>query len=443
MNLHYKPLLEVKLTHEYFTTDVNGHTLFGETDQQKRLQFLLNEYTTDVDSIEKELLISFSDTFKTLHDSSLLKLIPAYSGFKIMVKVNQSQLADKSIVYTPSIDLPDDLCACISIAKRSNLIDQLTNTRISTPFPTNYFFSNENISGDKVWPFITNPVPTLDPLFPYEQGEMATNGTSIESFFTDTNGTEQWNAVTGTSFANESDRMLVPLQFTYTIPTTANVTTASFVLKDSKGNEVRTITAANGALPLLPVPLDFSANVLHPLALGISGSLIDYTYQLQVTGDNGYRFSRTLLFSKELYNPGAWAVVMIQTKAKNTQFNLLDSDGRLLTRRKPDNTLVDPPTFEMPIGSRFGYFRYFNDRGKQLTLAPDLTAYLYADPRNPFLQTLKPRTISKLYLLLTDNTGTQTKYLPNPVNYTPVKDKGNRICFDIRVPQSDLFPIVL
>ncbi|MBN8852807.1 MAG: hypothetical protein BGO55_03530 [Sphingobacteriales bacterium 50-39] len=443
MKVLYKPLLEVRLTHEYFITDVNGHTLFGETDQPKRMQFLLDAYSNDVDSIEKELLISFSDTFKSLHDACLLKLIPAYSGFKIMVKVNQSQLDDKTIVYTPVTDLPDDLCACISIAKKTNLIDQLTNSRISTPFPSNYFFTNENIVGDKVWPFITNPIPPLDPLFPYEQGEMATYGTSIRSFYTDNNGAEQWNPVTGTSFANESDRMLVPLQFTYTIPTTANVTTATFALKDSKGNEIRTITAANGTSPLNPVPLDFSANVPHPLALGITGSLIDYTYQLQVTGDNGYRFARTLLFSKELYNPGTWAVIMIQTKAKNTQFNLLDSDGRLFTRRQPDNTLINAPTFEMPIGSRFGYFRYFNDRGKQLTLAPDLTAYLYANPNNPFLQTLKPRTISKLYLLLTDNTGTQTKYLPNPVNYTTVKDKGNRICFDIRVPQSDLFPIVL
>jgi hypothetical protein len=442
MKVLYKPLLEVKLTHEYFITDVNGQTLFGETDQQKRLQFLLNAYIDDVDSIEKELRISFSDTFKNLHDASLLKLVPAYSGFKILVKVDQSQLNDKTIVYTPARDLPDDLLACISITKKTGLIDQLTNTRIGTPFPAIYFFSNENIAGDKVSPFITSPVPPLDPLFPYEQGEMATNGTSIQRFYTDTNGAEQWNPVTGTSFANESDRMLVPLQFTYTIPTTANVTTAKFTLMDSKGNEVRTITAANGASPLNPVSLNFSADVPKPLGPGVTGSLINSTYQLQVTGDNGYRFSRTLLFSKELYDPGAWAVLMIQTKAKNPDFNLLDSDGRLLTRIAPNNVLTGPPTFEIPIASRFGYFRYFNDRGQKLTLAPSLTNYLFADPDAAFLQTLKPKTISRLYLLLTDNTGTLTKYLPNPVNYSPVKDKGNRICFDIRVPQSDLFPIV-
>jgi hypothetical protein len=439
MSLLYKTLFEVKLMHEYFITDINGHTIFDEPIQNKRLQFLLDAYANDADSIDKELQISFSDVFKSMHDSHQLRLIPSYSGFKVMIRVNEKKLPDQSTVYEPFVPLPASLGSCIQVTRKNNLIDRYTNSRISRPLPSIYFFSNENIPGAKSFPFLSNAVAPMKPLYHYEQGEMAAFGADLMRFYKDRNGAEAWNPVTGSAFANEGDRMLLPMQFKYTFEAADKVTQASFVLKDNNGNELKTITAS-GTAPLRNTTLDFSDKAI---ALSPDGNttLSDSVYTLQVSGDNGYQFEQPVIFSNQLYDESTWAIILIRLTAKNTQFNLLDADGRLITHRDPNNILTDPPVFELSIPSRFGYWRYINNRGSKLDLPADLTGYLFISD-NGLLQTLTPRTLSKRYFLLTNDLGTETKYLPNPVNYGLIKDEEDRICFDIKVPESDLFPVL-
>jgi hypothetical protein len=47
-----------------------------------------------------------------------LKLLPAYSGFKVAIRVNQKKLRDDSLVYEPFTPLPDKLGIHILFLKK-------------------------------------------------------------------------------------------------------------------------------------------------------------------------------------------------------------------------------------------------------------------------------------------------------------------------------------
>ncbi|MEO8568605.1 MAG: hypothetical protein ABI419_05705 [Ginsengibacter sp.] len=438
MSFIYKTLFEVKLIHEYFFTDINGETIFAQPNQSDRLNLLLNEYSGDRQSINEDLLFEFPKDLLSIYKDYEIKLIPSWSGCKIAIRVNQKFLADNTLVYEALHTLPDNFDINILISKKNNLIESYTNSPLSRPVQSMYFFTNETALSPKTFPFLTADISAFDSSRIYQQGELASFGVSdIREFYKDDIG-DQWISVAGNSFASENDQLLAPLKFYYSFDAGSSITDAEFVLKDKNGNSLKTITAHNNDF-IQKVLLDFSDQA-DVISIPGSFQFPDIIFSLDVSASNGLLKTHSIIFSDQLYGRENWGVINIKPSVSNTSFNLVGIDGFLIKRKSPAGVWDEAPIFEIPVKSRFTFWRFKNVKGKELKLDVLHTDYLFKEDKN--LLSIQPRSISNSYFKLPKQGSTDTKYFPGPVNLEIAKDEKERICFDIMVPESDLFPIV-
>lgn len=436
MSLIYKTLFEVKLMHQFYLTDKEGKSVFALADQKDRLQFLLQQYSKDEDSINQDVLFEFPKQLLSQYESYNLKLLSTYSGFKVAVRVNQKNLPDKSVVYLPLIPLPDDLSIYISVIKKNDMIDSYTNSSLMRSFSSIFFFSNNNIQGAKSFPFLTNNINAFNSINSYGQGELTSFGVNdIREYYKNELG-DQWSPVTGSAFANENDRLLLPVKFQYLFNGNADINNANFILKDGNGNTIKEISISN-TNSITKALLDFSdkADIISVSET----SAPDKIFSLEVSGNN-YSANYKVIFSDNLYNRENWGTIHITVKPANPSFNLSADDGFLIKRKSPLGVFTDAPVFEIPVTSSFTYWRYINNRGKEIKLIPDYIDYLFKEDK--VLLSIKPRAVSKYYFLLQKEGSSDTTYVPNPNNYELKKDSKDRLCFDIRIPESQLFPII-
>jgi hypothetical protein len=439
MAIIYKILFEVKLLHEFYLTEKDGTTIFTGADQPTRLEFLLDQYSKGRESINKDLLFEFPPPLLKEYEGYHLRLLPAYSGFKVAIQVNQKILADNSLVYEPFTPLPDNLGIYILFSKRNNAIDSYTNTRISNPLPVLYFFSNDEVISDRVFPFLTSTISTQRSGYDYEQGELVSFGPNdIRGYYLNDMG-DQWNSFSGTGFANENDRLMLPLKFYYSFPAAKNVTKAEFVLQNRAGDTINSIVV-NSTDRMDKVLVDVSSKKDLLTAPG-AAAFTDFIFSLEVNGNDGYFNTHPVFFNDKFYNRALWGMASIHPKASNTAFDLFSDDGYLMKRRNSARIWTEAPVFEIPVKSRFTYWRYINDKGKELKLVPDLTDYLFKEDK--MLLSIRPRSIAQSFFLLQKEGSLDKKYFPNPVTYDIKRDAKERLCFDIRVPRSDQFPVVL
>lgn len=438
MSLIYKTLFEVKLIHEYFFTDINGDTIFAQANQADRMELLFTEFSGDRKSINDDVLFEFPKNLLETYKNYELKLLPTYSGFKIAARVNQQFLSDGTLVFAPLHNLPADFNIHILISKKNNAIESYTNSIVSRPVPFMYFFTNETALNAKTSPFLTAGISTFDGSKIYQQGELASYGVNdIREFYKDDTG-DQWVSVTGNSFANENDQLLAPLKFYYSFGANSAITDAEFDLKDKNGNTLKTITAHNTDF-IQKTLLDFS-DLADVVSIPETFVYPDIIYSLQVSASNGYLKNHSVVFSDQFYGRENWGLINIRSGVTNAAFNLLATDGFIIRRKSAIGVWTEAPVFEIPVKSRFTFWRFKNVKGKELKLDPSLTNYLFKEDKN--LLSIQPRSISNSYFKLQEQGSTNTKYFPGPVNFEIAKDDKERICFDIMVPESDLFPVV-
>ncbi|MEP6514480.1 MAG: hypothetical protein ABJA79_11465, partial [Parafilimonas sp.] len=423
MPLIYKTLFEVKLMHEFYCTNSDGETVFDFPLQKDRINFLFNQFADDKESITSDIEYKFPDELESIYNSYNLKLLSSWSGFKVAVRVNQHILPDNSLVFQPIASLPDDFNIYVQLLKRNNLLDSYTNSAITNSVPFIYFFSNENILNPKLFPSLTNTISPFDTGKIYDQGELASFGVNdIREFYKDDLG-DQWEPVTGNGFANENDRLLLPLKFYYSFNSADNINNADFILKDNTGNIITSISISS-ADPVQKTLLDFSDSV-NPLFIPGTFLFPDIIYSLEVSGNNGYSKNYKVIFSDALYTKTCWGLVNMKPAATNSSFNLFASDGFLIKRKSPLGIWDDAPVFEIPIKSRFTFWRYINDKGKELDLISLLADYLFKEDK--ILLSKRPRAISKSYFLLEKEASTDTIYIPNPISYDLKKDAKERL----------------
>ena len=438
MALIYKILFEVKLIHEFFFTDKNGDSIFVHPTQKERMDILLNGFSIDKGSISDDVRFEFPDNLLTHYNNHYLKIIPGYSGCKIAIRVNQKLLTDGTLVYEPFIGIPDHFDINILISKKNNRIDDYSNSIQGRPVNSKYFFTNESLTSPKTFPFLTGDIPAFDSGKTYQQGELASFGTNdIREFYKD-GVTDQWLPEPGNSFANENDQLLVPLKFYYSFETGSGITDALFELRDKDNNIIKSISVHNDNF-IQKTILDFS-DESDLLSMPQNFVYPDLVFTLVVSGSNGYTKTHPLIFTDHFYSRETWGLLNIRPKVTNTSFNLVGSDGYLIKRRSLANVWTAPPIFEIQVKSRFAFWRFKNVNGKELKLDPSLTGYLFKDGIN--LLSLQPTSISNSYYKLPKQGSTDTKYFPGPLDFQIAKDEKQRICFDIMVPVSDLFPVV-
>ena len=123
MELIYKTLCEIKLEHEYFLTEEDGKNLFSESDPLKRLAQLELAFEKNRESMDRDIDFDFPDTLKESYKEYGLKLLPSYSGCKVLIRVNKKILPDNSLVFEPYFSLPGALDIFILFIKKNNLPD--------------------------------------------------------------------------------------------------------------------------------------------------------------------------------------------------------------------------------------------------------------------------------------------------------------------------------
>ncbi|MDQ6764116.1 MAG: hypothetical protein M3015_16020 [Bacteroidota bacterium] len=439
MSFIYKTLFEVKLIHEYFFTDINGDTIFAQANQGDRMNLLLNEFSGDRQSINDDILFEFPENLLSTYKNYELKLLSTYSGFKVAIRVNQKFLSDNTLVYDALHSLPGNFDINILISKKNNLIESYTNSILGRPIQSMYFFTNETAASVKAFPFLTSDVSAFDSSNTgYQQGELASFGPNdIREFYKDDTG-DQWFPVAGNAFANENDRMLLPAKFYYAFDAALNITDATFTLKDKNSNVIKTITAHNDNF-IQNALVDFSDQT-DVIFIPASFQYPDIIFSLEVAATNGFSKTHSLIFSDSFYGRQNWGLINIRPAVTNASFNLFGTDGFLIKRKSAAGIWNEAPIFEIPIKSRFTFWRFKNVKGKELKLSAPLIDYLFKEDNN--LLSIIPRSISNSYFKLPKQGSTDTKYFPGPVDFAITKDEKARICFDIMVPESDLFPIV-
>src|SRR5687767_11927221 len=115
--MQFKPICEVKLMHEYFLTRSDGTSPFKRITQEERLN-LLEATFRDSASVDRDLKFELQSDGHSY--AGQFKLVPSYSGFRILVKTKQTTLADNSIVYEPALTMPSDLDLFVMIYKNDN-----------------------------------------------------------------------------------------------------------------------------------------------------------------------------------------------------------------------------------------------------------------------------------------------------------------------------------
>lgn len=449
MNLLYKILFEVKILHEYYLTDPQGGSIFDAGTQAARLQYLAQRFDSDFAPVNEDLIFSLPAAQQALFRNYRMVLIPSYSGCLVAIAVNASQLADGTTVYTPVLSLPNDLNIVIAINEARDFIDAITNARMSKPMQTAFYFSNEQVFSPKVSPFLSSPVSAEASGYSYEQGELASFGPNdVRAYYyyitdwttTPPTGGDVWLKLSQPNFANELDRLVPSLRFFYRFLPTDNVSNAVFELTDSNGQIINTKTV-HYPQPLDKVLLDYSAlsgpGGLQTLPTADAGAGLLYT--LNITGDNGYSRQVSLIFCEQ-QAAGPWGWIQIKNTVSNPAFNLLDTNGRLITQTKPDGTQTQHQVFEVWLKSRFTYWRYQNDEGGTLkTPGSDISPML--DLVNGQLITKVPRSITYLPTYLQNPNDNSYHLLPNPDAQSLPDLAGRQSFSNIPVPDSTLFPI--
>lgn len=439
MSLLYKTLFEVKLTHEFYVTNSDGNTIFTLPTQAERIDFLDKLHGEDRDTVNEDLDFIFPESMEKEYSRYNLKLLTAYSGFRVVIRVSQQKMPDGSLQFKAFTPLPDNLLINVLFSKKGNSIDRFTNTRMATALPAMYFFSNDEILTPLSFPYLTSAVSSTRLGYTYEQGELASFGPSdIRSYYRDSTS-DQWDSFSGEGFANENDRLLLPLKFYYSFPEDATVANATFTLKNKPGNIVRSL-AVTGSTTLNKALLDFS-DLKDKLTMSSAATVNDLIYTLEVAADSGYSAAHNILFQADFYDKDVWGMAAVSIKTGDTDFDLVDADGFLIIRKNAAGVLTEAPIFEIPIKSRSAYWRYKNNKGEKIVLHGDLIDFLDKDGER-ILISKKPQPVAQSFLLLRNVDNTAAKYVPNPINYSIERDSSERLCFNVVVPKSDHFPVV-
>jgi hypothetical protein len=424
--------------HEYYLTGSNGQGVFDFPLQTDRLDFLFEQFRNDAPTINSNLEFLVPEPLKPQFSNYSLKVIPSYSGFKLAVKCNREILPDGRIVFTPLIKIPDTEELLIGV-KEMDSIQVFSNLSLSSPFRRIWYFSNDKFPFPKSFPFLSGPVADFDPANNYAQGELALFDPADVRIFLNNGTVDPWLPLPGGNYISDTDRMIVPLSFTYHFSAADNVTDAVFSLTDNNGIEIKKTDLA-GTDVLRTVALNFRLPGNPILALpGVTPST-QSLYTLTVTSSNGYARSFKLIFADDSIGITQYtAIIGLRLKSLNAAFNLTDNDGYLQTRIQSNGIKIDPPVFELWMKSSLVYWQYRNNRQKKIKLTPD-TQDLLAD-EDGILISKEPQQLSYAPFLLKkpDNS---FQYLPNPAPGDQVKTVDSRLYVNIIVPASKMFPLV-
>ncbi|MGZ5286050.1 MAG: hypothetical protein ACXWB9_02650 [Flavisolibacter sp.] len=433
----YKILCEVKWLHEFYLTRDKGETIFEKAAQSDRLDFLFDRFVKDLPSIHEDLEFMEHPLNKTL-SNYFIRILPSYAGFKLAVKCKKEKLGDGTVVYTPIIPLPDQLCLRVMIREKTD-VHRFSSEISPKPFRGYWYFSNNNIPFAKTFPFLSSPISAFAAVHPYIQSEIALHA-GIAKTFLNNGAPDPWLPLPGTRYINSNDSHLLQLSFNYTFQAFENITAASFTLKDSTSAVIKKIDFS-ASQPMQTVSVSFRTNEEVVKAVKHDAVIANQLYSLEVTGSGGYFKTFTgLLFGHDEIELGRYSgMIDLVIKPASANFHLLDAGGRLFTRILPGGIKQPAPLFELWMKSKSAFWQYANNRQRKFKLTP-ATTDLLADnagvlvSKNPIHMSYTPVNLKK--------PDSSFQLLPNPDPELDVSRVGDKFILNMQVPDSNLFPLL-
>jgi hypothetical protein len=441
MDTIYKTFAEILILHEFYYTESEGNTVFDLPNQADKINFLLNNYEENDPHITDDLQFITTGASEKKLKNQRMRILNTYSGFKIVMEVAEQKLADGTIVYKPMIPLADDFNLNILFIRTGKGCDRFSNSRIQRNIPSTYYFSNENVSGAKTYPCLSNSIPAYDSAYNYEMGELAIKNNAVVQFNSD-GSANPWTAITDNGYINESDRLLVPFAFKFSFDPSDSINQAVFTLKDASANVFKSIEI-DTAIPQQNVELDFrkimpDLSIVYPTTISNTPSPVFYT--LEISGNNNYsKKFQLLFFDNEVTFKSTWAVVNIKSKVQTADFNLIDNNGFLITRIPSSSSRIEAPVFEIRIKSRLAYWQYMSN-SSSYKLKTSTTTQNFVTNINGILKTNEARPSTFLPTLFT-NDHVNFQNLPNPEADSLLLQASGQFYKNILVSQSDMFPV--
>jgi len=422
--------------HEYYLTEGKGETVFDSPTQQLRLDFLLKQFLKAVPDIGNDILFVFPKQVESIYKGYHLRVIRTYSGFKLFVGCRKIILSDGSAAFEPIISLPDDLEIIITLQQRTSL-DRFSQRSLLKPFRGGWYFSNDTVTANRTFPFLSAPVAARDNSIVYDQGDIADTGGGAISVFLNNGAIDPWKPISGSGYSSSEDQLLVPYQFTYRFTQADQMLDALFILKDSNGIEVKR-KVQSATAPFTAVFLNFTPDINSFLRTTPEFRVTpESIYTLEVSGTNGYLKVFRLLFSETLFRSGQnIGLVNIQPRVANVDYHLIHPDGHLPLTDGVGNPVI--PVYEIWMKSKTVFLKYRHNGQKKLKLSTETTGLLndvdgVLISENPVSLSFQPVSYQKQ--------DASFQLIPNPTAENSAQVDNNKLLVQLMVPDSKIFPL--
>lgn len=408
----YKKLFELRILHEYYLSKDDDSEYFSLTELERN-EILNKMLFYDRYDIWKDITIEPTQETLEILKNQHIRFVPQKMGFLLGIKVKPTITG----AFFPFINLEENLAFKFNIRVKNLNFRNYTNQRLQNNFPAIFYFSNDNSENTKIFPSLSSPAEQFKSGKTYEAGEIAQFGTDVKQAIikTTTNAAADWKIIDSIAISHEGEKIALPLQFSYGFEAGTNVLQADFTLKKTDGTLVKTISVTK-TTPLDKVLLNFAPKSTEPEVKGL--------HLLEVSGSNGFQDTRRIFFSDN-YNAADFAILEIKTSATNTDFNLLNPDGSIISVT---------PVYEIRIKSRNTYWRYFSSKGTSLAVTPKTSPYLISD--GGALRSKLPIPMrGALYEFRDPDPTVPRVFLPNPSGFSLKPENDGRIYSDIYVSE--------
>lgn len=416
----FKRLFEVQVFHEYYLQDKDGNSIF-DLNANDRATLLENKILHKQYAAKREFAVKPTEATKTILRNHRLRFANTELGFVIGTETDVEVTDVDNIKYKPCIDIDPNVKLEFILEDHNAYLRSITNMRMSSAYPSAYFFSNKNTQEiDGRLPLSTNVLP-FNASKTYEMGELAAFGGSIKEALENTNSSDPslWMDITDHQYVNEADRTLLPCQFMYHFPL-SNVQNATFVLKTMNNAVVKTVNV-NKTSPFQRVPLNLS--VVDEAAYNSPAIETGY-YKLQVSNDVGLNIEHIVYIDRSLHETGNLGKIEIQLGDLSPTAGVLDADGYLKTRIVNGDKILHT-IYELRFQARKVYWRYI---AKEPFSASDVgsTAPFLAPVSNTTLVSQVPKRLSNTLIPIEDG---GSVFMPMPkidsIRFSSDKIYGN------------------
>jgi hypothetical protein len=429
-NTIFKKLFEVRILHGYYTDNWFAN-LLGEpgsffdygTDpdpavravQRREQQAFVLENKYD---ILRDISIEPTPATARLMEGLRMRWRRLPTGFLAGLEVEKRETGGL-VQFAPKVVLEPGMRWTFLLRIRNAWFYNITNHAMRPTMPGHYYFTNMAAADDgKVFPSLSVQLPPFSNQRHWEMGELLRSGNQVMAANVDTANLADFTAIaniddanpggdTWHEWAHSGDRRALPKSFKYRFDAkfgAANpVTDAVFVLSDTAGNQIKSITRSYTAAAPAPAEILLDFRQL-PVAPGASDAeklrpktLPDGWYDIRVSINGAIFETRRVLLRSDLPDDQSiLGIVELGLGPTAPAFSLLDG-GLLNTAPVPDSNpgRWQGPVFEIRFMNRPTYWHYRIQKSEGLPAADlDMGEFIFFRNRQS-IEAQTPRRLSQ------------------------------------------------